>query len=165
MSDGVVQIAVDSDRAAVELDSKFYEMYKKYGKLTVTIEPGIESDFHGTWPMARLWRKWMQETADFMTASGVKMSEYIDSKGKAHGERPFNPNDAHELFAKRWLGVDEKGRRYSWALKSNPDRPKAPKSKRLYAMDKHQAWATERGLSLTNPENSEFRKLQMKQEQ
>lgn len=124
-------------------------------------EPGT-----GSVPMLRTWRGWMGETAEYMAASGCTMPGYIDSKGNAHGKRPFNADDAHELFTMRWLGSDENGNRYSWKMrdKSGEVTP-APKSKRLYAMDKHLAWATERGIKLTVPRDGEYAKLSKRQEQ
>ena len=126
----------------------------------------VEPGFTGTWGMLKLWRVWMKETAEFMKSNGVVMPDYIDGNGKSHGKREFRADDAHELFTARWMGVDNNGRRYSWALRSkNPDLMPAPKEKRLYAMDKHQDWAIERGLKLFNPEKSELRELTMRQEQ
>ena len=124
-----------------------------------------EQEFTGSWSMLKLWRKWMDETAKFMAGNGVVMPHYIDKDGNHHGKRSFKADDAHELFTARWMGVDGNGSRYSWALRSTDKNIKpAPKGKRLYAMEKHLNWATEKGLKLTNPEDSEFRKVSMETE-
>ena len=124
-----------------------------------------EPEFVGTWSMLKLWWKWMGQTAEFMHNNGVRMPHYVDSQGNNHGERFFKADDAHELFTARWMGTDKHGRRLSWSISKNDShRVQAPKSKRLYAMEKHQAWAVEKGINLANPEDSEFRKLQMEQE-
>lgn len=120
----------------------------------------------GSTPMLRTWRKWMAETAQYMAASGCSMPGYIDRRGEPHGRRPFNADDAHELFTMRWLGSDEKGNRYSWKMRDNSGEvTPAPKSKRLYAMDKHLAFATERGIKLTVPREGEYAELSRRQEQ
>lgn len=108
-----------------------------------------------SWPMKKTWRMWMRETAEFMRANGVTMPAYIH-KGKQYGSRPFTEQDAHEAFLARWLGVDEDGERFKTA---NGD-----KTLMLHAMDQHLAWATERGLFLTVPEDGEFMKCKAAQE-
>lgn len=116
----------------------------------------VKNESTGTVPMLRTWRGWMAETARHMAAMGCVMPLYIDSKGVPHGTRPFNADDAHELFTIQWLGCDEDGRRYSWAISNNPDVTVAPKSKRLYAMDKHVQFCAERGIKITIPRNGEY---------
>ena len=98
----------------------------------------ISSAYEGKWGMARLWRLWMATTAKFMAQNGVTQSLYIDSKGIAHGSRPFDENDAHELFTMRWLGTDEKGNRLSWAKTSKDGRRKADKGERYHALMQHE---------------------------
>lgn len=119
----------------------------------------------GTVPMLRTWRGWMRETAVWMAWNGARMPLVIRSDGTLWGSRAFNENDAHDLFTAKWLGVDESGVRYSWRMRGEgaDGSTAAPKSKRLRAMECHEEWCTDRGIKLTIPEDSEYRKLKMSQ--
>lgn len=113
----------------------------------------------GKWSMARLWRSWMSTTAEFMAQNGVTMPLMMDSGGKPYGFRKFSSEDAHELFTKSHLGVDENGNRLSWSKSGNENGRAATKGERLHALRKHEAWATERGIFLLNPRDSEYQNL------
>lgn len=115
----------------------------------------------GKWGMARLWRAWMQSTADFMANNGITMPLMFDANGKAYGKRPFNAQDAHELFTRQHLGVDENGERLSWA--KNGNQRKATKGERFNALQRHEAWASERGIILFKPRGSEYDQLEKEQ--
>lgn len=108
----------------------------------------------------------MKETATWMAWQGAKMPLCYDREGNPWGERPFNEYDAHELFTHKWLGSDESGVRFSWRMRGEDKSggTPAPKSKRLYAMEKHDQWCASRGIILTIPDNSEYRQLQREQE-
>lgn len=108
-----------------------------------------------SWPMKKTWRMWMTETATWMAANGASMPLVIKADGSMHGKREFNAQDAHELWVKTWLGVDSNGERYKTAS--------GDKEQMLYMMDKHLAWASERGLSLTIPNDGEYKKLSDRQ--
>lgn len=109
-----------------------------------------------SWPMKKTWRMWMRETADWMAGNGATMPLCMRD-GQPWGSRPFNEQDAHELFVSHHLGVDEKGERYKTA--------DGDKGQMLLMMDKHVAWATERGLMLTIPQDGEYMKLKSASEQ
>lgn len=115
----------------------------------------------GKWGMARLWRSWMDSTAKFMAGNGVKMPLMIKSDGSWYGSRPFDANDAHELFTRQWLGVDENGVRLSWAKSGN--QRKATKGERFNALRKHENWCVEKGIVLFKPRDSEYEKLEQEQ--
>lgn len=117
----------------------------------------------GKWGMAKLWRAWMETTAKFMADNGVSMPLMYDKSGKPYGSRPFNANDAHELFTRQHLGVDERGDRLSWA--KNGTQRKATKGERFNALQRHEAWASERGIILFKPRGSEYDKLEQEQNQ
>ena len=117
----------------------------------------------GKWGMARLWRGWMSTTAKFMAGNGAKMPLMIKDDGSWYGSRPFDENDAHELFTRQWLGVDENGARLSWA-KSGEQR-KATKGERFNALRKHEEWAINKGIILFKPRDSEYEKLEQEQNQ
>lgn len=119
----------------------------------------------GKWSMARLWRAWMQTTADFMATNGVTMPLMIDKSGKPYGKRPFNKDDAHELFTKQHLGCDSEGIRLSWAKDDHDEMRAATKGERFNAMLRHNIWCTERGISLFNPRDGEYFKLNEEQNQ
>lgn len=115
----------------------------------------------GKWGMAKLWRAWMATTADFMASNGVTMPLMIGSNGEIYSKRPFNANDAHELFTRQHMGVDENGVRLSWA--KSGDQRKATKGERFNALRLHEEWASTKGISLFNPRDSEYQKLIDKQ--
>lgn len=120
-----------------------------------------ESSGNGKWGMARLWRSWMDITAEHMAANGAVMPLMIDKHGNPYGTRKFNAQDAHELFTSQWLGLNEKGERLSWK-KSEGDNV-ADKGQRYIAMMKHQNWCIEKGINLPVPRNSEYRDLENEQ--
>lgn len=115
----------------------------------------------GKWGMARLWRAWMATTAKYMAENGSVMPLMIKADNSWYGTRPFDCNDAHELFTRQWLGVDNNGYRLSWA-KSGEQRV-ATKGERFDAMRKHQNWCMEKGINLLVPRDSEYTKLQQQQ--
>ena len=141
----------------------------------------------GKWGMARLWRAWMKTTGDSMASHGVTMPLMVISKypknsnlidkaianlrsllGRGqnfaitYGTRPFNENDAHELFTRQHLGVDESGNRISWA--KSGDKRKATKGERFNALRKHEQWCCDRGIVLFKPRGSEYDQLEQEQE-
>ena len=116
----------------------------------------VKSESTGTIPMIRTWYGWMRETALHMAHMGCTMPLCIDVHGNPHGSRPFNEKDAHELFTIKWLGCDEQSRRYSWSMSKDADLTQAPFSKRLYAMDRHCQYCSERGIKITIPRTGEY---------
>ena len=125
----------------------------------------IKNASTGNWSLARLWRAWMSTTAEFMAANGCKMPLMIDKEGKPYGERPFDANDAHELFTNNWLGTDESGKRLSWSKSGRDDMRAATKGERFHALQKHENWCLEKGITLINPIDSQYRELQQESEQ
>lgn len=117
----------------------------------------------GKWTMARLWRGWMATTADFMAKNGVTMPLMVNADGVTYSSRPFNADDAHELFTRQHLGVDENGVRLSWA--KSGDQRKATKGERFNALRCHEQWASERGITLFKPRTSEYTELINKQDE
>lgn len=117
----------------------------------------------GKWGMARLWRAWMSTTGDWMAAHGATMPLCLRPNGEQWGSRPFNADDAHELFTARWLGVDADGNRLSWSKQGREGMRAATKGERFLAMQQHEDWATERGIILLNPRDSEYRQLEREQ--
>ena len=110
----------------------------------------------GKWGMARLWRAWMSTTAKWMAQRGAKMPLCLKLDGSPYGFRPFNKDDAHELFTAQWLNVDAEGLRLSWAKSDNNGMRKANKGERYLAMMKHEHYCIERGIILFNPRGSEY---------
>lgn len=113
----------------------------------------------GKWKMSKLWRAWMATTADFMAEQGCTMPLMIKPDGTTYGKKPFDKDDAHDLFTYRWLGTDENGKRLSWAKKSDGDNRVATKGERYSAMLKHEVWASDKGVILLQPRDSEFEQL------
>lgn len=136
------------------------------------LQPGsfVELEYkdktRGTVPMLRTWRGWMREVARHMSHYGCSMPLYFTAEGKPVGKRPFNKDDAHELFCSKFLGVDDEGRRKSWGM-SQDDNPeevvRASTGDRLWAMDCMLEYAVEKGIKLTIPKNSEYENEKKKQ--
>jgi hypothetical protein len=123
----------------------------------ITIEQHDESI--GKWGMTRMWRSWMSSTAEFMAANGSVMPLMTKKDGSWYGKRPFNEQDAHELFTSVHLGNDNKGNRLSWA-KSGDDI--ADKGQRFLACLKHEQWMVDKGIKFLIPKESEFFKEKQK---
>ena len=115
----------------------------------------------GKWSMAKLWRGWMATTAKFMASNGVTMPLMVNEDGVTYGTRPFNSDDAHELFTRKHLGVDENGIRLSWA--KSGDQRKATKGERFNALRLHEEWASIKGITLFKPRAGEYKELADKQ--
>mgnify|MGYP000218137650 FL=1 len=119
-----------------------------------------------TVPMIKTWRGWMGETAKEMAARGITMPLYYDTKGIAHGRRPFNADDAHEMFIRTYLGVDEDNERFKTAIKGETDEEiQEQRGKMLHAMDRHIEFCAERGIFITIPNDDERAKLKREQSQ
>jgi hypothetical protein len=118
----------------------------------------------GKWGMARIWRSWMSSTADYMAARGAVMPLCTKPDGSWYGERPFNKEDAHELFTYQLLGADKDGNRLSWSREGREGMRPATKGERFLAMVKHEQWALERGIRLFKPAESEYAQLEREQD-
>jgi hypothetical protein len=116
----------------------------------------------GKWGMARLWRMWMNTTGEWMAGRGATMPLCLKD-GKPWGERAFTPEDAHELFTAQWLGLDADGTRLSWSKSGRDGMRAATKGERFIAMQRHENWALEKGITLFQPRDSEYRQLQQEQ--
>ena len=117
----------------------------------------------GNWGMARLWRAWMATTAENMAGKGITMPLMIGADGKYFGTRPFNAEDAHQLFTIKWLGVDDKGDRVSWSKAGRAGMRAATKAERFHSLERHSQWCAEKGIILFNPRDSEFEGLTREQ--
>lgn len=118
----------------------------------------------GKWGMTKLWRAWMQSTAEFMADNGCTMPLVIDSDGTAFGTRKYNSEDAHLYFTHLHLGVDKDGVRLSWSRQGRDGMRAATKGERFNALQRHEAWASERGIKLFKPRGSEYEKLELEQD-
>lgn len=122
--------------------------------IQVTIGP-LPKEEKNSWPMKKTWRMWMRQTARWMADNGATMPLVLRD-GVPVGKRPFNEQDAHELWVSTWLGVDPDGERYKTAS--------GDKGQMLAMMDKHVAWAADRGCKLTIPRDCEYMELCRMQE-
>lgn len=159
-----VSMQVDSQkglRAAVTTEREKLNGLK-FGE---TVNVKISSGDTGKWGMAKLWRKWMALTAKYMAGQGCVMPLMIGNDGQHYGQRQFNAEDAHELFTHKWMGADAQGRRKSWSKQSTDEKVAADKGDRFLALQRHEAWATERGITLPKPRESEYCKLEQEQNQ
>ena len=143
---------VDRDRVQLDPDGVLAISHVALGD---TFEIDLPTASTGSISMLKTWRMWMAQIAKHMADRGSVMPLFPSDP--SYGSRPFNADDAHESFTHAMLGCDEHGVRYSWGMGAG--KLKAPKSKRLYAMDKLQAFAFKRGIVLKIPVNSEYRKI------
>lgn len=147
------------------LQQFFEELQKEIGENKLIVVTTQQAGT-GKWGMARLWRKWMATTADFMSERGVTV-DIKNSDGVIIFSKPFTGEDAHDLFTKHHLGVDENGNRLSWrksSSKSDESRT-ATKGERFNALRKHESWCIEKGIILFKPRDSEYEKLAQEQDQ
>lgn len=114
----------------------------------------------GKWSLSRLWRAWMSDIAKWMSANGATMPLVIGANGEFSGQRAFNADDAHELFTVMTLGTDKDGNRLSWSKSGRDGCRPASKGERVLAMQRVEAWSSERGIKLLNPADSELRKIE-----
>lgn len=128
--------------------------------IVTTQTPGI-----GKWGMTQIWRIWMASTAKWMAAQGCTMPLMYKPDGTPYGKRPFDSNDAHEMFCREYLGVDDEGRRLSWSKNGRGGVRAATKGERFDAMRKHKEWAMHKGIQLLKPRNSEYEQLEREQQQ
>ncbi len=142
---------INSDSALAQALAGLCEKYKEKRFLKLKVTDGQRN----SWPMKKTWRMWMSQTATWMAGNGVKMPLAIKADGYPWGERPFNADDAHELFVKTWIGVDANGERYKTAS--------GDKGVMLHMMDRHLEWALDRGVQLTIPESGEYSRLKQQQ--
>ena len=119
----------------------------------------VSSGSTGKWGMSRLWFAWMSATASWMAARGATMPLWPIESKQAYGSRPFNQDDAHCLFTALHGYTDKDGERLSWSKSGHDGMRAATKGERLAMMMRHEAWASERGIQLMNPRDSEYRQL------
>ena len=140
------------------LSQVFGELQKELEANPVLIVE-VKSGDTGKWGLARLWRAWMASTAKWMANNGARMPLVLKTDGSGYGSREFNASDAHELFTHQHLGADIDGNRLSWAKKSHDGMRAATKGERFNAMQKHEMWASERGIILMVPRDSDYFKM------
>lgn len=140
------------------IDQYFEELLKELDEHKLLICSSQPANT-GKWGMARLFRKWMATTADFMANNGVTMPLMTKSDGTTYGTRRFNADDAHELFTAQWLGVDQEGVRLSWSKTGRDGMRPATKGERFDALRKHENWCVEKGITLFVPRDSEYMQL------
>ncbi len=131
------------------LDAMYHELKRllgEFGEVSIDVVAGKRQK--SSQSMKGTWRMWMKETAAWMANNGATMPLYFRPNGQPHGKRPFNEQDAHECFMRTWGGVDASGDR--------PHQEKVTKGEMLYIMDRHLAWAMEKGISLTIPNDGEY---------
>ena len=130
-----------------------------YNAITDLIAEDKPKKSAGKWGMTRLWRSWMSDTAKFMAGNGAIMPLWVNPDGTYTRTRQFNKNDAHDLFTIKYLGTDESGNRLSWVNSPADGEVVATQGQRFHALQQHQIWMTERGISHINPRDSEFASL------
>lgn len=104
----------------------------------------------------------MSTTAEFMAGRGVTV-DVKNSEGVLLQSRPFDAEDAHELFTKQWLGVGGDGKRLSWSRTGREGMRAATRGERYDALRRHEQWAIEKGIALFQPRESEYRDCEAEQ--
>ena len=106
----------------------------------------------------------MATTAQWMAANGATMPLGPLESKRQYGSRPFNQDDAHELFTALHGYTDKHGERLSWSRAGRDGMRPATKGERVAMLMRHEAWCSERGIMLINPRDSEYKKLLNEQE-
>jgi len=123
-----------------------------------------QSGSTGPWGMARLWRGWMSKIGSWMADQGAVMPTVLAKDGTYQNTRPFNQNDAHELFTSKFLYLDSNGERLSWSKKGRDGMRAATVGERYNALRMCEDWATMRGIILFTPRDSEYNQLKQQQD-
>lgn len=116
----------------------------------------------GKWSMSRLFHAWCKSSANWMSNNGSRMPMYMDSKGKHHGKRLFNEQDAKELFSSTWY-TDENGKRLSWSKGGTKKARAGTRGERYHCCNMLQQWMLERGIKHLNPKDSDYLKVTQEQ--
>lgn len=124
-----------------------------------TYDVSINERSIGKWSLSRLWRAWMSDISKWMADNGATMPLVVAANGRFAGSRQFNADDCHEMFTVMTLGTDKDGHRLSWSKAGRDGSRPASKGERLLAMQRVEAWASERGIKLMNPRDSEYHNL------
>lgn len=146
----------------VNIDQFIYDLKQELEE-TPSLLVSSQNKSTGKWGMARLWRAWMATTADFMAGNGVTMPLMISKEGVPYQSRPFNSDDAHELFTSQWMLLDGSGERLSWARNGHDGMRAATIGERFNALRKHELWAIDKGIDLLKPKDSEYSRLEDEQ--
>lgn len=151
MADEFIISRDNEDREYPRLAESIEKILSDGGQAKVTVAKKCTR----TLSMNRLWRRWMQETAQWMNNQGATI-EIKNKKGQVINKRSVNAQDAHEMFVMHWLGLSEENER---ELTRDMQ-----KGRMLYMMDKHSEWAIEKGLLLMYPSDCEYSKLKQQTE-
>ncbi|GAB6263932.1 NinB/YbcN family protein [Photobacterium sp. R1] len=117
---------------------------------------------NGTLPLLRHWYALMGEIADIYRMNGAEM-KFEAANGKVFS-RPFNKDDAHELFTYYLMPIDpQSGKRKSWSRDGRDGMTPASTGERCQALEKLYAYAFERGWKLSRFADSEYEQLQQRQ--
>ena len=141
-----------------ELSARVTTEVDKLSKLRPGQQVNVRISDQETGPMTllNLWKMWMRSVAAFMAANGSVMPLMIKKDGSWYGQRAFNEGDANELFTVKYLGVDAEGMRLSWSKSGRDGMRPATKTERFIALQRLEAWATDKGIVLSKPRRSEY---------
>lgn len=114
---------------------------------------------NGTLSLDRHWRALMAQSAEIMRSYGVTM-RFQSKKGLGAFERPFTPEDAHDLFTYQFMPIGEDGQRKSWSKAGRDGMEVADTGERCRALEQLYAYWLEKGHSLERFRDSEYEKLQ-----
>lgn len=114
---------------------------------------------NGTLSLDRHWRALMAQSAEIMQSYGVTM-RFQSKKGLGAFERPFTPEDAHDLFTYQFMPIGENGQRKSWSKGGRDGMEVADTGERCRALEQLYAYWMEKGHSLERFRDSEYEKLQ-----
>ena len=122
----------------------------------------ITKKSNGTLSLDRHWRALMKQSAEIMCTYGVTM-RFQSKKGLGAFERPFTPEDAHDLFTYQFMPIGEDGQRKSWSKTGRCGMEVATTGERCRALEQLYTYWLEKGYSLERFKDSEYEKLQEEQ--
>ena len=99
---------------------------------------------NGTLSLDRHWRALMKQSAEIMRSYGVTM-RFQSKKGLGAFERPFTPEDAHDLFTYQFMPIGEDGQRKSWSKSGRGGMEVADTGERCQALEQLYAYWMEKG--------------------
>ena len=159
MTEEIAKLLDQIQQGVTSQDQANHLLAACYNTITDLLSDAPPAKKAGKWGMTRLWRSWMSATAEWMAGNKAIMPLWVNKDGTYTKTRPFNAEDAHELFTMKHLGTDEHGNRLSWKKKAENGEAIADQGQRFHALQQHQIWMTERGIKHINPRDSEFASL------
>jgi len=155
-------LRIENDRRLVPADRESTQLINRHETGDVIEVDIVKEKQIGSMNMHSLFMIWMRETSAWMAAHGGQLEVTKDGKGTGVFV-PFDENTCRRYFTSFWVGTPSEGSHYSWARSKDAAEKEGgvmmDKGQRFHCMEKHEAWAVDRGIKLTVPVKSEYREL------